>query len=78
MLNGKKIILGICGSIAAYKTATLVRLLVKVGADVQVIMTPEAIHFITPLTLSISSILTILIEALISLVCRVKWIHLSG
>ena len=52
MLEGKKIILGICGSIAAYKSATLVRLLVKAGADVRVVMTPDATNFITPLTLS--------------------------
>ncbi|MFD0766103.1 bifunctional phosphopantothenoylcysteine decarboxylase/phosphopantothenate--cysteine ligase CoaBC [Mucilaginibacter lutimaris] len=52
MLEGKKIILGVCGSIAAYKSATLVRLLVKAGAQVQVVMTPDATNFITPLTLS--------------------------
>lgn len=52
MLKGKKIILGICGSIAAYKAAALTRLLVKAGAEVQVIMTPDATAFITPLTLS--------------------------
>ncbi|VAW25882.1 Phosphopantothenoylcysteine decarboxylase / Phosphopantothenoylcysteine synthetase [hydrothermal vent metagenome] len=52
MLQGKKIILGVCGGIAAYKSALLVRLLVKNGAEVQVIMTPSAHSFITPLTLS--------------------------
>ncbi|MEJ7646567.1 MAG: bifunctional phosphopantothenoylcysteine decarboxylase/phosphopantothenate--cysteine ligase CoaBC [Chryseolinea sp.] len=52
MLKGKRIILGICGGIAAYKTATLTRLLVKTGAEVQVIMTPSAHDFVTPLTLS--------------------------
>jgi phosphopantothenoylcysteine decarboxylase/phosphopantothenate--cysteine ligase len=52
MLEGKNIILGICGSIAAYKSAWLVRLLVKAGANVQVVMTPDATNFITPLTLS--------------------------
>jgi len=52
MLKGKKIILGITGSIAAYKSASLVRLLVKEGADVHVIMTPYSKEFITPLTLS--------------------------
>lgn len=52
MLQGKKIILGVCGSIAAYKSATLIRLLVKAGAEVQVVMTNEAANFITPLTLS--------------------------
>lgn len=52
MLRGKKILLGVCGSIAAYKTALLIRLLVKEGAHVKVIMTPSAKDFITPLTLS--------------------------
>ena len=52
MLAGKKIILGITGGIAAYKAASLVRLLVKAGAEVQVIMTPNAKEFIAPLTLS--------------------------
>lgn len=51
-LQGKKIILGVCGSIAAYKTAILVRLLVKSGAEVRVVMTDSAREFITPLTLS--------------------------
>lgn len=49
---GKKIILAVTGSIAAYKAAHLVRLLVKNGAEVQVLMTPAAAEFITPLTLS--------------------------
>lgn len=52
MLQGKHIILGITGGIAAYKSALLARLLVKRGAEVQVIMTPSAREFITPLTLS--------------------------
>ena len=52
MLKGKKIVLGVTGSIAAYKAAALVRLLVKEGATVQVVMTPSAKDFITPLTLS--------------------------
>ncbi len=51
-LKGKHIVVGISGGIAAYKTATLVRLLVKSGAEVQVIMTPNAREFITPVTLS--------------------------
>ncbi len=62
MLEGKKIVLGVCGSIAAYKAALLVRLLVKAGADVQVIMTPDATHFITPLTLSTLSKRPVLVE----------------
>lgn len=52
MLRGKKIILGVCGSIAAYKSAVLTRLLVKAGAEVRVVMTPSSHDFITPLTLS--------------------------
>ena len=52
MLQGKKIILGVCGGIAAYKSALLVRLLKKNGAEVQVLMTPSAHSFITPLTLA--------------------------
>lgn len=52
MLAGKHIILGITGGIAAYKCATLTRLLVKASAEVQVIMTPNAKQFIQPLTLS--------------------------
>ena len=52
MLKGKKIILGVSGGIAAYKTVILARLLVKSGAEVQVIMTPNAKEFITPLTMS--------------------------
>ena len=52
MLKNKKIVLGITGSIAAYKACILVRLLIKRGAEVQVVMTPAAKEFITPLTLS--------------------------
>lgn len=52
VLSGKKIILGISGGIAAYKTASLVRLLIKAGAQVQVIMSPASCAFITPLTLA--------------------------
>jgi phosphopantothenoylcysteine decarboxylase/phosphopantothenate--cysteine ligase len=52
MLKGKKILLGITASIAAYKSAILVRLLKKAGADVKVIMTPSTRDFISPLTLS--------------------------
>ncbi len=52
MLKGKKILLGVCGSIAAYKSAFLIRLLVKEGANVKVILTKSATDFITPLTLS--------------------------
>lgn len=52
MLSNKNIILGVCGSIAAYKSATLVRLLIKAGANVKVILTADASNFITPLTLA--------------------------
>jgi len=52
MLQGKKILLGVSGSIAAYKAAHLIRLLVKEGAQVKVVMTAAACDFITPLTLS--------------------------
>lgn len=52
MLQGKKIIVGVCGSIAAYKSAVLIRLLKKEGAEVQVVMTASASDFITPLTLA--------------------------
>ena len=52
VLKGKKVLLGITGGIAAFKTASLVRLFVKAGADVKVVMTPAAKEFITPLTLS--------------------------
>ena len=52
MLKGKKILLGICGGIAAYKMTFLVRLLIKEGAEVKVIMTQQATNFVTPLSLS--------------------------
>ncbi len=62
MLKGKNILLGITGSIAAYKAATLVRLLVKDGANVKVLMTPLAKEFITPLTLATLSKNPILVD----------------
>jgi len=52
VLSGKKVVLGISGGIAAYKTASLVRLFIKAGAQVQVIMTPASKDFVAPLTLS--------------------------
>ncbi len=52
VLSGKKVLLGVSGGIAAYKTAILVRLFIKAGAHVQVIMTPASKDFVTPLTLS--------------------------
>lgn len=60
--QGKNILLGVCGSIAAYKMASLIRLLVKAGANVQVVMTPEATAFITPLTLSTLSKKPVLVD----------------
>src|ERR1700712_558903 len=62
MLQGKNIVLGICGSIAAYKSALLVRLLIKAGAEVQVVMTLDATNFITPLTLSTLSKKPVLVD----------------
>ncbi|MEN8799311.1 MAG: flavoprotein, partial [Flavobacteriaceae bacterium] len=52
MLRGKKILLGITGGIAAYKTAFLVRLLIKAGAEVRVILTESAAEFVSALTLA--------------------------
>jgi phosphopantothenoylcysteine decarboxylase/phosphopantothenate--cysteine ligase len=52
MLSGKNILIGVTGGIAAYKTATIIRLLVKEGASVKVIMSENAKEFITPLTLA--------------------------
>ena len=62
MLKGKHIVLGITGSIAAYKAAMLCRLLVKEGAEVRVIMTPLAKQFITPLTMATLSKHPILVD----------------
>lgn len=61
-LKGRRILLGVTGSIAAYKAALLVRGLVKAGADVQVVMTPLAKQFITPLTMATLSKHPILVE----------------
>ncbi|MDX1315555.1 MAG: flavoprotein, partial [Eudoraea sp.] len=62
MLGGKKILLGITGGIAAYKTTFLVRLLIKAGAEVRVIMTPSAGDFVSPLTLATLSKNKVLID----------------
>ena len=51
-LQGRRVVLGVCGGIAAYKSAEIVRLLRKSGADVTVLMTPDASRFVTPLTLA--------------------------
>jgi phosphopantothenoylcysteine decarboxylase/phosphopantothenate--cysteine ligase len=61
-LEGKKVLLGVSGSIAAYKSAELVRQLQKKGAEVQVLMTPDAGRFITPLTLGALSKKDVLVE----------------
>ncbi len=62
MLKGKKIIIGITGSIAAYKIPLLIRLLKKERAEVQIVMTPFAAEFVTPLTLSTLSEKPVLID----------------
>lgn len=62
MLKGRKILLGVTGGIAAYKAASIIRLLVKEGAEVRVIMTPLAKEFITPLTLATLSKNPILVD----------------
>ena len=62
MLKGKHIILGVTGSIAAYKAATLTRLLVKEGASVKVVMTPLTKEFITPLTMATLSKSPIMVD----------------
>jgi len=62
MLKGRKILLGVTGGIAAYKAAVIIRLLVREGADVKVIMTPLAKEFITPLTLATLSKNPVLVD----------------
>ena len=62
MLSGKKILVGVTGSIAAYKAILLVRLLIKSGAEVKVIMTPSAKDFVSPLTFSTLSKNEVLID----------------
>ena len=52
MLSGKKVLLGVTGGIAAYKTTYLVRLLIKAGAEVRVVLSPSARDFVTPLSLA--------------------------
>ncbi|MEN2283853.1 flavoprotein, partial [Algoriphagus sp. SE2] len=61
-LKGKRIILGVTGSIAAYKSANLTRLLIKSGAEVQIIMSASALDFITPLTLATLSKKPVLVQ----------------
>ena len=62
MLKDKKILLGITGSIAAYKAILLVRQLIKEGAEVKVILTPSAKDFVSPLTLSTLSKNPVLVD----------------
>src|SRR6185503_15883975 len=62
MLKGKKILLGVTGSIAAYKSIYLVRLLIKAGAEVKVIMTPSSKDFVSSLTLSTLSRNPVLVD----------------
>ena len=62
IFKGKKVLLGITGGIAAYKSAWLARLFIKAGAEVQVVMTPGAKDFVTPLTLGTLSKKTVLTE----------------
>ena len=62
LLDGRKLLLGVTGSIAAYKAAEVVRLFKKAGAQVQVVMTPDAARFITPLTLGTLSEREVLVE----------------
>jgi len=62
MLKGKKIVIGITGSIAAFKTPSLIRLLIKEGAEVKVMMTQAATDFVTPLTISTLSGNPVIIE----------------
>ena len=50
-MTGKKVLIGITGSIAAYKIPLLVRLLIKAGAEVKIVMTPKATEFVSPLVL---------------------------
>ncbi len=61
-LEGRKLLLGVTGSIAAYKAAELIRLCKKAGAEVQVLMTPDAARFVTPLTLGTLSEREVLVE----------------
>ena len=62
MKNGRHILVGICGSIAAYKSAFLVRQFIERGDEVKVVMTPAATEFITPLTLSTLSKNPVVVE----------------
>jgi len=71
VLFGKKILIGISGSIAAYKAPELIRLLIKKGAEVKVIVTKDACHFVTPLTLSTVSKNDVIIDFLDN--SKVKW-----
>lgn len=73
VLSGKKIVLGVTAGIAAYKTTFLVRMLVKQGAEVQVVMTPDTAAFVTPLTLSTLSKKPVLIDLVNSQTSSLSW-----
>ena len=68
ILNGKNILLGISGGIAAYKSPFLVRLLIKSGANVQVIMTPSSKDFVTPLTFLLYQIILFYLTFLVRII----------
>jgi hypothetical protein len=75
MLKGKKILIGITAGIAAYKIPFLIRLLIKEGAAVKVVMTSEACDFVTPLTLSALSVL-LMVPGIVTLSWGVGQMHL--
>jgi len=77
-LRGKHILLGVTGSIAAYKSAVLVREFVKAGAEVRVVMTPSAVEFITPLTLATLSQAEVVVDMFPAEPSKGTWhIHLA-
>ena len=79
-LRGKKIVLGITGSIAAYKACYIIRGLIKQGAEVQVVITPAGKEFITPITLSALTGKPVISDFLPSATARgtVMWISACG
>lgn len=79
-LKGKKIVLGITGSIAAYKACYIIRGLIKRGAEVQVVITPAGKEFITPITLSALTSKPVISEFLHSVTVRgiAMWIWVCG
>ena len=73
MLKGKKIVLGITGSIAAYKACLIIRGLIKAGAEVQVVITPAGKEFITPITLSALTQKPVISDLFVAFTCR-SWL----